>query len=153
MHISPFRVISPAWLACAAAALLVACRGESRAPQGVSSTPPTASDPAAPHEHEASLGYLISSAGDDFLANTPGRIEVRNVRFGLRDTTGGRESYVLCGDFRRRSDGESGQWVPFATVETSKYEQWLGETRFCQTLSGAWNTADSLTTRLQKALD
>jgi len=43
--------------------------------------------------------------------------------------------------------------VPFATVETSKYEQWLGETRFCRTLSGAWNTADSLTTRLQKALD
>ena len=152
MHISPFRVTSPAWLACVAAAVLVACRAETRAPQGVSSTPPAAG-PAAPHAHEASLGYLISSAGDDFLANTPGRIEVRNVRFGLRDTTGGRESYVLCGDFRRRSDGESGQWVPFATVETSKYEQWLGETRFCQTLSGAWNTADSLTTRLQKALD
>jgi hypothetical protein len=43
--------------------------------------------------------------------------------------------------------------VPFATVETSEYEQWLGETRFCQTLSGAWNTSDSLTTRLQRVLD
>ncbi len=75
------------------------------------------------------------------------------MRFGLRDTTGGRESYVLCGDFRRRSEGDTARWVPFATVETSKYEQWLGETRFCQTLSGAWNTSDSLTTRLQRVLD
>jgi hypothetical protein len=152
MQIPPFRVISPAWLAFAAAALLVACRPETGASQKTLSTPPAA-DPVAPHEHTASLGYLISSAGDDFRAHTPGRIEVRNVRFGVRDTTGGRKSYVLCGDFRRRSDGDTAQWVPFATVETSKYEQWLGETRFCQTLSGAWNTADSLTTRLQRALD
>jgi hypothetical protein len=43
--------------------------------------------------------------------------------------------------------------VPFATVELLQYEQWLGETRFCQTLSGAWNTSDSLTTLLQRKLD
>jgi len=149
---TPFRVISRALLAFIAVALFGACRAETRASHGVSSTPPAA-DPVAPHELEASLAYLTSSAGNDFLANSPGRIEVRNVRFGLRDTTGGRQSYVLCGDFRRRADGDTAQWVPFATVETSKYEQWLGETRFCQTLSGAWNTADSLTTRLQRALE
>jgi hypothetical protein len=43
--------------------------------------------------------------------------------------------------------------VQFATVEGTTYEQWLGETRYCQTLSGAWNTSDSLTTLLQRALD
>jgi hypothetical protein len=109
--------------------------------------------PAAPHEQTASLRFLISSAANDFRAHTPGRIEVRNVRFGLRDTTAGQPSYVLCGDFRRRSEGDTAQWVPFATVEGTTYEQWLGETRYCQTLSGAWNTSDSLTTLLQRELD
>ena len=75
------------------------------------------------------------------------------MRFGLRDTTAGQESYVLCGDFRRRSEGDAAQWVPFATLEMSEYEQWLGETRFCQTLAGAWNTSDSLTTLLQRAVE
>jgi hypothetical protein len=112
-----------------------------------------ANDPTAPHERSASLDYLIASAGGDFRANARGLIEVRQVRFGLRDTTGGQESYVLCGDFRRKSEGQTAPWVPFATVETSRYEQWLGDTRFCQTVSGAWDTADSLTVRLQEAMD
>ena len=63
------------------------------------------------------------------------------------------QSYVLCGDFRRRAEGDTAQWVPFATVEGTTYEQWLGETGYCQTVSGAWNAADSLTTLLQRALD
>lgn len=145
------RITSQAWLAVAATALLFACdpeKGPSQAAQGT-----TAADPDAPHELTASLGYLISSAAEDFRTHSPGRVEVRTVRFGLRDTTGGRESYVLCGEFRRPSDGDSAPWTPFATVETSKYELWLGETTFCQTLSGAWNTSDSLTRRLQSALD
>ena len=112
-----------------------------------------AAGPAAPHQQAASLGFLISSAAGDFRAHTPGRIEVRSVRFGLRDTTAGRQSYVLCGDFRRRAEGDTAQWVPFATVEGTTYEQWLGETGYCQTVSGAWNAADSLTTLLQRALD
>ncbi len=105
------------------------------------------------HEHAASLGYLISSASADFRAHTPSPIRVRNVRFGLRDTTGGRESYVLCGEFRSSAPGAKAEWVPFATVETSKYEQWLGETSLCQIVSGSWDTSDSLTTRLQEALE
>lgn len=74
------------------------------------------------------------------------------MRFGLRDTTGGQESYVLCGDFRRRSGSDSARWVPFATVEGITYEQWLGETGYCQTVAGAWNSADSLTRLLQEKL-
>ncbi len=77
---------------------------------------------------------------------------MRKVRFGLRDTTAEQESYVLCGDFRRGAEGDSAQWVPFATVEGIQYEQWLGETRYCQTIAGAWNTSDSLTALLQQTL-
>jgi hypothetical protein len=148
---APCRWASPAWLPFAAAVLLCGCRPQDRTPQDTSSTI-AAAGPAAPHEHTASLGYLISSAADDFRAHTPGLIEVRHVRFGLRDTTAGQQSYVLCGDFRRRSEGDTARWVPFATIESSRYEQWLGETRYCQTLSGVWNSSDSLTTLLQTAL-
>ena len=49
--------------------------------------------------------------------------------------------------------GDTAQWLPFATVEMLQYEQWLGETRYCQTVSGAWESPDSLTTLLQKALN
>ena len=60
---------------------------------------------------------------------------------------------MLCGDFRRSAAGDTAQWVPFATVEMLQYEQWLGETRYCQTVSGAWESPDSLTTLLQNALN
>jgi hypothetical protein len=138
-------------LSLAAAALLLACRPEPKPPADAASTS-AAVRSAAPHGQTASLNYLMASAGDDFRANAHGPVEVRNVRFGLRDTTGGRASYVLCGEFRHRAGADTAQWVPFATVETSKYEQWLGETRFCQPLSGSWDDSDSLTTRLQQEL-
>jgi len=109
--------------------------------------------PDAPHEQAASLGFLISSAAGDFRAHTPGPIAVRDVRFGLRDTTAGKPSYVLCGEFRRGAGADTVPWVPFATVEGTQYEQWIGETSYCQTLSGTWNDSDSLTTLLQKAID
>lgn len=151
LHTRIRRALSLPSLLFAGAILTIACRPETKPAQDAPGAP-AASDPVAPHEPAASLEYLISSAGSDFRANTAGQIEVRQIRFGLRDTTGGQQSYVLCGEFRPRSAGVTAQWAPFATVETSRYEQWLGETRFCQTLSGEWNTADSLTTRLQGIL-
>lgn len=52
-----------------------------------------------------------------------------------------------------RRAGDTAQWVPFATVEMPQYEQWLRETRHCQTVSGAWESSDSLTTLLRQALN
>lgn len=75
------------------------------------------------------------------------------MRFGLRDTTGGKPSYVLCGDFRHGAGVDTAQWVPFATVEGNQYEQWIGQTHYCETIAGAWNASDSLTALLQQALD
>ncbi|HET7111164.1 MAG TPA: hypothetical protein VFI41_09835 [Gemmatimonadales bacterium] len=49
--------------------------------------------------------------------------------------------------------GDTAQWLPFATVEMPQYEQCLGAIRWCQTVSGAWESPDSLTTLLQKALN
>jgi hypothetical protein len=150
-HTPLARWSSSSWLPLAAAAILACCQSHPRAPEIASDS--AAAAPLAPHEETASLGFLLSSAASDFRAHTPGRVEVRNVRFGLRDTTAGKPSYVLCGDFRRRSEGDSAQWMPFATVEGTTYEQWLGETRYCQPVSGGWNAADSLTTLLQRALE
>lgn len=107
---------------------------------------------AAPHDAVASLAYLIASAGRDFKAHTAGPVEVRSVRYGLRDTTGGVQSHVLCGEYRRVTATDTTPWTEFSTVETSRYEQWLGETRYCQIIAGVWNKDDSVTVRLQKAI-
>lgn len=144
----PARWPLTARLSFAAVLCLLGCRPEPETPP----RGPSAPGPDAPHEQAASLRFLLSSSAGDFRAHTPGPLEVRHVRFGLRDTTAGQQSYVLCGDFRHRSGGDTAQWTPFATVEGTQYEQWLGETRYCQTIAGAWNTSDSLTALLQKRL-
>ena len=68
-------------------------------------------------------------------------------------TAGGEEQYLLCGLFLPAPESGNAEWMPFATIKTSGYEQWIGAqaVSYCQGSSVVWEEGDlssSLESRL-----
>ena len=79
--------------------------------------------------------FLLGTAAADFHAHrSPYPARFRDVRIGHVMTPGGAKQYMLCGEFLPAQEDGTAEWVPFATVKTSGYEQWLGvqAANFCQ---------------------
>lgn len=105
---------------------------------------------------DAALQFLLTSAAADFhvhRASDP--VRFRDVRFGHVMTPNGAEQYMLCGEFKPAREGDNAGWMPFATIKTSGYEQWLGAQAagLCQRPSITWNKPDDLSPLLQGKLD
>lgn len=62
---------------------------------------------------------------------------MRAVRLGVATGEDGAARDVLCGEFTRA--GAEARWIPFATVRTDPYEQWLGgaATALCRDLDAS----------------
>jgi hypothetical protein len=74
--------------------------------------------------------FLIASASVDFRNHQPPTpVDFRNVRIGYLKSTNNGNLYILCGEFLSR---ENMEWVEFATIKTSGYEQYIGKTQYCQ---------------------
>lgn len=62
--------------------------------------------------------FLLTSAATDLHTHgQSGPLRFRDVRIGHVD-----DHYMLCGQFQRGT----GEWIPFVTIKTSGYEQWIG---------------------------
>ena len=99
--------------------------------------------------------FLLTSAATDFHTHRPpDPVGFRDVCIGRVITPSG-EQYMLCGQFLPAQKGEKGEWMPFVTIKTSGYEQWLGgqAESFCQRSSIIWNTEGDLSSLLQSRLD
>lgn len=109
------RVILSAVLAVATAA---SC-GYARAAE------PKSASPLGSVPGPTVVEFLLSTAVSEF--RTPGRVRAisfRNVQVGyFADTGPGR--YVLCGNVEVAKT-QGSEWIQFATIQTSGYEQWLG---------------------------
>jgi hypothetical protein len=100
--------------------------------------------------------FLITSAATDFHTHRPpdpGRF--RDVRIGHVVTPNGEEQYMLCGQFQPAQEGGKAEWMPFATIKTSGYEQWIGgqAVSFCQRSPVIWDKVGDLSSALQSRLD
>jgi hypothetical protein len=75
----------------------------------------------------------------------------RNVRYGQLTESDGSVSHRLCGEFQVARTDSAPEWIAFATIKTSGYEQWLGNTTYC---SGKveWMPGD-LSAELQRRFD
>jgi hypothetical protein len=93
--------------------------------------------------------FLIASAATDFRTYGPSPIGFRNVRIGHDINPNGEPRYILCGQFLRAQEGGKDEWVSFATIKTSGYEQWLGNSGFCKDSSFIWDTEGDLSSTLQ----
>ena len=100
--------------------------------------------------------FLLTSAATDFHTHGPSRpLRFRDVRLGSLAAASGTKQYLLCGEALLREEGGKEVWIPFATIKTSGYEQWIGNqaTAFCQGSSVVWEEAGDLSALLESRLD
>ena len=119
-----------------------------------------APDPHGPSlRHDASLNapveFLLTSAINDFRAHRPPYpARFRDARIGYVAAPDGTRQYMLCGAFLPVREAGEPEWTPFATIQTSGYEQWLGAQAagFCGSPSIVWVEGD-FSSSLQSRLD
>jgi hypothetical protein len=70
-------------------------------------------------------------------------------------TAAGTKQYLLCGEFQPAQREGKAEWMPFVTLKTSGYEQWLGgqAASWCQRSEIVWDDGGDLSGSLQKRLD
>ncbi len=112
----------------------------------------------SPKLQEASIDsvvqFLLTAAAIDFHTHRPpDPVRFRDVRLGHVMTPSGEKQYRLCGQFLAAQEGGKAEWIPFATIKTSDYEQWIGATGFCQCSSIIWDKVGDLSSSLQSRLD
>jgi len=101
------------------------------------------------------VAFLLTSAANDFHAHRgPHPVRFRHVRSGYVMTADRTRQYRLCGEFSTAQESGKATWVPFVTIKTSGYEQWLGgqAVDFCDRASMTWDKGD-LSSSLQVRLD
>ena len=96
---------------------------------------------------------IIDYSAQDFQTHQPRAADVRNVRLGYVSHDGAKQ-YVLCGEFAPDPDPEKIGWVPFATIQTDPYEQWLGAqaTGACNRPNTVWEETGDLSADLKTRL-
>ena len=128
-----------------------------------STTPAPRAHPASPGQVSASDGQvdsliqlLLAEAASDFHSHRPSSVaQVRNVRIGHIRSSDGAKQYILCGEFLPGQREGKAEWMPFATIKTSGYEQWLGAqaANLCQRSTVIWDREGDLSSSLQTRLD
>src|SRR5690606_27393092 len=130
-------------VALLATLVLVAC--------GTAPAPPD--QPGAPVN--PTVEYLLTAAAADFHTHLPpGPVRVRNVRSAYVTAPDGEKQYRVCGEFLSAPEAGATEWMPFATIRTSGYEQYVGgqSDSFCTRPATTWDEGD-LSSSLQARLD
>lgn len=147
-----YLAILCATLVLAACSTAPVTRSES---QAVSPTQVLASEPQKT-SIDSVVQFLLTAAATDFRTHRPpDPVRFRDVRVGHVMTPGGVEQYMLCGQFLPAQEGGKTEWMPFVTIKTSGYEQWIGAQAlgFCQGSSVIWDKVADLSSSLQSRLD
>jgi hypothetical protein len=100
--------------------------------------------------------FLLTAAATDFHTHRPpDPVRFRDVRLGHVLAPAGVVRYVLCGQFLPAQVDGKAEWMDFATIKTSPYEQWIGAQAraFCQGSSFVWDDVGDLSSLLQSRLD
>jgi hypothetical protein len=102
------------------------------------------------------MEFLLRSAANDFHVHRPPVVErFRDVRFGHVMTPAGAKQYQLCGEFLPQQPEGKTEWMPFATIKTSGFEQYLGgqAASWCQRSQFVRDRDEDLSATLQNRLD
>lgn len=113
-------------------------------------------NPASLATPDSVVDFLLTAAATDFHAHRPpDPAGFRAVRLGRVIAASGAARYMLCGEFLPAAGGPNAEWVPFATIRTSGYEQWIGAQAvgYCQGSSITWSSVGDLSASLQRRLD
>lgn len=122
---------------------------------GVCATSMATAGPSAAKPAPEVTEFLLASAAKDFrLPGSARPTAIQSARIGTLRQASGREVHLLCGKFRSSEPSEAKRWVPFATIQTVDYEQWLGNQAesYCRQPGIKWYPGDhseSLQQRIQ----
>ena len=89
--------------------------------------------------------FLLAAASKDFaLPGSPHPVGIRMARVGRLADGSGNYTYLLCGKFSPGVKQGTKEWIPFATIKTGDYEQWLGgpATSYCRQQEIKWYEGD-----------
>ena len=111
---------------------------------GCATAGPRSTTAAADAAAETAVRTLVVHSTDDFHKHGPPAERFRNVRGGYTATAGGQRQYFLCGEFLQTKANAQSEWMQFATIQTSGYEQWIGgqSMPFCEDPSAKWLKGD-----------
>ncbi len=147
------------YLAVLVAIVVLASRSTAQVP-GTASRSSGPRQVHAPELRESSIDsvieFLLTAAATDFHTHRPpDPARFRKVRIGHVIAPGGQKQYRLCGQFLPARHGGTAEWIPFVTIETSGYEQYIGPhaAAFCQDSSVIWDNAGDLSSSLQSRFD
>jgi hypothetical protein len=96
---------------------------------------------------------LLDAAATDFhMSQLSKPLEFRNVKIGYQVISANNMQYMLCGEFLEQQKEE---WLPFATIKTEPYEQWLGRqaTAFCEDPAMIFENEKDLSENLKNRLN
>lgn len=97
--------------------------------------------------------FLITSAATDFKEHKPVPTKFRAVRIGYLPEPKNQKQYMLCGEASVLTEDQKESWMPFSTIKTSGYEQYLGATSYCQNPAAVWDARMDLAAALQSKFD
>jgi hypothetical protein len=101
---------------------------------------------AQPVSSPATVDELVAASVADFRAHqTPPPTDFRAVRAGTLTNADGSRQLLLCGEALVTPEAVA-TWLPFATLQTGGYEQWLGghATDLCTQPGIEWQPAEDL---------
>jgi hypothetical protein len=99
----------------------------------------------------AAVEFLLASAAKEFRSASSARpVSFRQVVVGYLSEAG-QGSYILCGGFQS-TESKPAEWIKFATIKTSDYEQWLGglAESLCSSKKVKWYSGNHSATLMQK---
>ncbi|HMQ62874.1 MAG TPA: hypothetical protein PKE06_19490 [Flavilitoribacter sp.] len=135
--------------------LLASCR-PSPAPDTGSQSDHTSNADPADHAPDTVVQFLLSACVSDFnLQNQTTPIQFSTANLGYMTSPAGEKVYLLCGQFRSSIEGKWSDWIPFTTIKTADYEQWLGEQalHYCRDSTVVWVSDNDLSPVLKARLD
>src|SRR5262245_40206903 len=75
---------------------------------------------------DPAVQFLLDAAATDFHTHRPSHsTRFRQVRSGQLKSPDGEKKHMLCGEFLPAQEKGKAEWMPFVTIKTSGYEQWL----------------------------
>ena len=104
----------------------------------------------------STVEFLLTSAATDIshMQSLARPVRFREVRSGYVMSSATEKQYMLCGSFSPAQETGAARWIPFVTIKTSGYEQYLGAQAvgFCTRPSVTWDKGD-LSPALQSRFD
>jgi len=98
--------------------------------------------------------FLLLSCASDFQKSKPTPTKFNATYFGYKELPSNKKMFLLRGQFQPAEENQR-KWIPFVTIKTSGYEQWIGaqSNGFTQDSTTVWDTSRDLSSLLASKVD